>query len=436
MTLASRPRRQWIAAPGTILLAVAVIACGTPGPATAPTSSTPAPSLNTPDPSLPASAPASIVPVATATPAASPSPTALGRAPAVRLEPVVAVTRAIAIEGVRDGSGRLLVASQSGQVWTLSGMSRSAEPILDIAGRITSGGERGLLGLALHPRYPADSRLFVDYTDRSGNTVVSSFRATHGDPIRVDPASERVILRVAQPYPNHNGGGIAFGPDGNLYIALGDGGSAGDPQGNGQRLDTLLGKILRISIDQPAGGAAYAVPPDNPFVARTGARPEIWVLGLRNPWRFSFDRATGDLWIGDVGQNLWEEVDVARSGAGGLNFGWVRMEGFHCYPASNPCDTSGLVLPVAEYGHGPGCSITGGYVYRGRAQPALVGWYLFTDYCSGVIYAIDPAGDGRREPQRVGQASSGAAAFGEDEAGELYLANVSDGSVSRLAVSP
>jgi len=422
------------------LLAATVLACGPSGPtatvpASAPLGNGAPGSSSIPGGSPLASPAASPSPSPSPSPTPAPSPTALGPAPAVRLERVAAIPKADAIANARDGSNRLFVASQSGQVWSLAGGRVGSQPILDIAGRITSGGERGLLGLAFHPRYPADQRLFVDYTDRNGNTVVSSFAATPGDPVRVDPASERVIFQQAQPFPNHNGGGLVFGPDGYLYIALGDGGSAGDPQGNGQRLDTALGKILRIDVDAPIGGGAYAIPPGNPFASRSGARPEIWLYGLRNPWRFSFDRATGDLWIGDVGQNLWEEVDVARAGTGGLNFGWVRMEGFHCYPASAPCDTSGLTLPVAEYGHGPACSITGGHVYRGLAQPALSGYYLFADYCSGVIYAFDPTGEGRREPQRVGQAGSGIAAFGEDEAGELYVANVSDGSVSRIVVA-
>ncbi|HUR01666.1 MAG TPA: PQQ-dependent sugar dehydrogenase [Nonomuraea sp.] len=338
--------------------------------------------------------------------------------------------KAVAIANVHDGPGRLFVASQSGQIWSLSGGVPQA--VLDIAGRITTGGERGLLGLAVHPQFPADPRLFVDYTDRSGNTVVSSFAVTPGEPITIDPGSERVILQQAQPFANHNGGGLGFGPDGFLYIALGDGGGAGDPQGNGQRLDTALGKILRIDVDATTGGA-YGIPPGNPFAGRGGARSEIWLYGLRNPWRFSFDRANGDLWIGDVGQNLWEEVDVARAGAGGLNFGWNRMEGFHCFGAVT-CQASGLTLPVAEYGHGPACSVTGGYVYRGQALPALAGYYLFADYCSGMVYAIDSSGEVRREPQRVGQGGTGIAAFGEDEAGDLYVANVADGTVSRILV--
>ena len=200
-------------------------------------------------------------------------------------------------------------------------------------------------------------------------------------------------------------------------------------------LDTLLGKILRIDTDRPAPGAAYGIPAGNPFASGAGGKPEIWLTGLRNPWRFSFDQASGDLWIGDVGQDAWEEVDVARAGAGGLNFGWNRMEGLHCYQPATGCVTLGLVLPVAEYGHGQRCSITGGVVYRGPAFPALQGYYLFADYCSGEIMAIDAAGEGRREPVVIGRSAAGLAAFGEDEAGELYVANVAEGLVARLGVA-
>lgn len=359
-------------------------------------------------------------------------PAPSGPAPAVQVQRVASVPAALAMASPRDGSGRLFVAGQSGQVWVVSGGQRAATPALDISGRITSGGERGLLGIAFHPRFPADPRLFVDYTDSAGNTVVSSFRVT-GD--AADPRSEQVILRQAQPYANHNGGALAFGPDGRLHVALGDGGSGGDPQGNGQRLDTLLGKILRIDVDASSGGLAYGIPDGNPFVGRPGARHEIWLTGLRNPWRFSFDRATGDLWIGDVGQSRWEEVDVARAGIGGLNFGWNRTEGFHCYSPAQGCDTSGLTDPVAEYGHGPRCSITGGVVYRGAAYAALQGRYLFGDYCTGEIMAISAAGDGRREPQVVGRSTAGLSSFGEDADGELYVTNVGEGWLGRITVA-
>ena len=277
------------------------------------------------------------------------------------------LTSPLEVADAGDGSGRVFVAEQAGRIRIVRGGTLAERPFLDITGRIASGGERGLLGIAFHPGYPADPRVFVDYTDKDGNTVVSSFRMTATDPDAADPDSEVVILRVTQPFANHNGGAIKFGPDGKLYIALGDGGSGGDPQGNGQRLDTLLAKILRIDVDAATGSGAYAIPPDNPFLATAGAKPEIWLTGLRNPWRFSFDGATGDLWIGDVGQAAWEEIDVARHGAGGLNFGWNVMEGFHCYQPSNGCDKADLTLPVAEYGHDLGCAVIGGVVVRDAA---------------------------------------------------------------------
>ncbi len=334
----------------------------------------------------------------------------------------------------KDGSGRLFVATQDGRIWVVANGAVAATPFLDIGARITSGGERGLLGIAVHPRFPTDPRVFVDYTDLNGNTVVSSFTIDPGDPSRLASTSERIMFTTVQPFANHNGGALVFGPDGDLFISLGDGGSGGDPMGNGQRLDTTLGKILRIDVDRTDAGRAYAIPAGNPFAGTAAARPEIWLYGLRNPWRISFDRANGDLWIGDVGQGDWEEVDVARTGTSGLNFGWNRMEGLHCFAPASGCDRSGLTLPVAEYGHGPECTVIGGYVYRGSAFPALRGGYLFADYCSGTIFAIPAGATEPTPPVVVGKTKSGISAFGEDTAGELYVANL-DGTISKVAVT-
>ncbi len=260
-------------------------------------------------------------------------------------------------------------------------------------------------------------------------------RSAAGDADVADPDSERVFLHVDQPFANHNGGGTVFGPDGMLYIAFGDGGSGGDPQGNGQRLDTLLAKILRIDVDAgPTDGREYGIPADNPFVGVQGARPEIWLTGLRNPWRIRFDRATGDLWIGDVGQGEWEEIDVARAGTKGLDFGWNRMEGFHCFEPADGCDQSGLTLPVAEYGHDLGCAVIGGVVVRGPGQGALEGGYVFGDSCSDNLWLMDPAGDGRREPVIVGRLGRTLSSIAEGEDGTVYATSLS-GQLLRLVAT-
>ena len=333
-----------------------------------------------------------------------------------------------------DGSGRLFVVEQGGRIRIVKDGAILDPPFLDISDRITSGGERGLLGLTFHPDYPADPRFFVDYTDRDGNTVVAQYTVSATDPNVADASSETVLLHIEQPFANHNGGAVEFGPDGMLYVGMGDGGSAGDPQGNGQRLDTLLAKILRIDVSGPgANGAPYRIPADNPFVSTAGAKPEIWLTGLRNPWRMRFDRATGDLWIGDVGQGAWEEIDVARAGTSGLNYGWNRMEGFHCYAPSTGCDQTGLTLPVTEYGHDNGCAVIGGVVVRDPRQGPLDGGYLFGDSCSDNLWVIDPAGDGKREPTRVAQLGRSLSAIGEGEDGTVYATSLGTGELLRLS---
>jgi Glucose/sorbosone dehydrogenases len=334
-----------------------------------------------------------------------------------------------------DGSGRLFVVEQAGRIRVVHGTELVDRPFLDIAAKVRSGGEQGLLGLALHPGFPNDPRFFVDYTDLQGDTVVSEFRVDGAGPDVADPNSERVLLQIHQPFANHNGGGLIFGPDGMLYIATGDGGSGGDPLGNGQDTGTLLGKILRIDVGGPVAGAGepYRIPDDNPFVGVSGALPEIWLTGLRNPWRIRFDAETGDLWIGDVGQSAWEEIDVARAGTKALNFGWNRMEGFHCYSPSEGCDQQGLTLPVAEYGHDLGCAVIGGVVVRGSGQPLLDGQYVFADECSGNLWTLDPAGDGRREATLAGRWSGSISSIAQAEDGTILATDLQHGQL--LAIS-
>jgi glucose/arabinose dehydrogenase len=324
-----------------------------------------------------------------------------------------------------DGSGRLFIVEKPGRIRIVKDGDLLPDPFLDITDRTRStGNEQGLLGLAFDPQYRTNGRFFVDYIDLNGNTVVARYLVSADNPDKADPASGAAILRVNQPYANHNGGDLVFGPDGYLYIGMGDGGSAGDPLGNGQRLDTLLGKLLRIDVRSDP----YAIPPDNPFLGRAGARPEIWAYGLRNPWRFSFDRATGDLYIGDVGQDAYEEIDFQPAGsAGGQNYGWNIMEGLHPYKGG---DTAGLVPPVAEYSHdGGNCSVTGGYVYRGTRIPPLQGTYLFGDYCTGTIWVLRRiAGEWRMADWSGFSFGFPISSFGEDESGELYILDYKAGA--------
>jgi glucose/arabinose dehydrogenase len=331
-----------------------------------------------------------------------------------------------------DGSGMFYAVEQRGTIATVdpSG-SVAAPPFLDIRDRVLAGGEQGLLGLAFHPQFAVNGRLFVNYTNRDGHTIVSEFRAGGG---AADPASERLLLQVDQPFGNHNGGMVAFGPDGYLYISTGDGGGAGDPLEAGQDLTTLLGKILRIDVD---AAEPYAIPADNPFAGTADVRPEIWAYGVRNPWRLSFDRLTGDLFIADVGQNRWEEINAQPAGQGGRNYGWNVMEGPECF-ADASCDPQGLTMPVAWYPLRDGnCAVTGGYVYRGRQQPLLTGAYLFADHCSGRIWALDAAQAvqaGEAPISELAATDLDATSFAEDEAGELYIATRS-GRIVRVAAS-
>jgi glucose/arabinose dehydrogenase len=329
-----------------------------------------------------------------------------------------------------DGSGTLYIIERVGRIRTASPDGAVDEaPFIDLSERITAGGEQGLLGLAFHPQFGDNGRFFVDYTDRNGDHVISEFAT--GPDGRGDTASERKLIFLDDFAANHNGGMLEFGPDGYLYIAMGDGGGAGDPRRAGQDRNTLFGKILRIGVD-PEGERPYSIPPDNPF-AGGGGSPEVWDYGLRNPWRFSFDRATDDLWIADVGQGEHEEVDLHPAGTpGGVNFGWNVLEGPDCYAATE-CDRNGKTPPVASYTHADGCSVSGGYVYRGKAWPVLDGIYLFGDYCSGIVWGLDSAAahGGPTEPRKLLESGENVSSFGEDESGELYLVSLG-GSIFRV----
>ncbi|PFG73644.1 PQQ-dependent sugar dehydrogenase [Tepidiforma thermophila] len=384
-----------------------------------------------PAPSATAQAPA-------AAPSPAPTPAPLPPLPGIVVERVAGgLQRPTFVTGAGDGSGRLFVLEKRGTIRIVRDGAVLPEPFLDIRSRVTSSGnEQGLLGLAFHPRFAENGRFFVYYTAADGGAnTLAEFRVSSTDPDRADPASARVLLAIPDRYSNHNGGMLAFGPDGYLYIALGDGGGAGDPLRAGQDLANPLGAILRIDVDAPpASGLAYAIPPDNPFLGREGARPEIWAYGLRNPWRFSFDRQTGDLWIADVGQNAREEVNFQPAGSpGGQNYGWSIMEGTNCYRPASGCDRTGLTLPVFEYTHSDGCSITGGYVYRGAAFPALRGAYLAADYCTGAAWAIRRQGETFRA-DRLPDFPTGISSFGEDDAGELYIVRDQPGTLERLVV--
>jgi glucose/arabinose dehydrogenase len=315
---------------------------------------------------------------------------------------------------------RLFVVEKGGLIRIIQNGTLLEAPFLDVSGKVSGADEQGLLGLAFPPDYASSGRFIVHYTDLENSTRLSMFRVS-GDPNRADPASEALVLGVKHPARSHNGGQITFGPDGFLYLGLGDGGSRdGNDSGRGQSLGDLLGSIARIDV---SGESGYRVPPDNPFVGTAGARPEIWSYGFRNPWRFSFDRSTGDLYIGDVGESRWEEVDratAAEGGGRGLNYGWSRMEGDACMAAS--CDQSGITLPLVQYNHDEGCAVTSGYVYRGAAVPALQGQYVFGDFCQGWVRTFQATGNPGPPVDWPALRPGGTiTSFGEDASGELYI---------------
>ena len=326
------------------------------------------------------------------------------------------------------GDPRLFIVEQPGRIRIVRNGQLLGTPFLDISGRVRSGGEQGLLGLAFHPRYATNGYFYVNFTDPGGDTRVERFSVSANDPDIADPGSAKLILTVDQPYANHNGGQVMFGPDGMLYIGMGDGGSGGDPHGHGQNRSTLLGALLRIDVN---GGDPYAIPATNPFRGQADARGEIWAYGLRNPWRFAFDRTAGQLYIADVGQNRLEEINVVATPNAAVNYGWNIMEGTSCFNAAS-CNQSGLTLPIHEYDHSQGCSVTGGFVYRGRAVPQVAGHYFYSDYCQGWLrsfrYVNGTAADHRE--WSVGDIGN-VLSFGEDMSGELYLLS-SNGRVYRI----
>lgn len=325
------------------------------------------------------------------------------------------------------GDDRLFVTLQPGEI-VIPGRST---PFLDIRSLVSCCCEQGLLSVAFHPLYQVNGLFYVDYTNLNGDTVIARYSTSPTDPNAANPSSAEILLTIPQPFSNHNGGQLQFGPDGYLYIGMGDGGSEGDPDNRSQSLNLLLGKILRIDVDF---ASPYAVPVTNPFFSTPGARREIWASGLRNPWRFSFDRATGDLWIGDVGQDKYEEIDWQRaSSRGGENYGWRLMEGFHCYNPSSGCPTFGLTLPVLEYTHdNDNCAVIGGYRYRGQRYERMSGIYFYGDYCTGLIWGATPQPDGSVTTQLLLRTTMQISGFGEDASGELYVSDIKGGAVYQL----
>jgi glucose/arabinose dehydrogenase len=354
----------------------------------------------------------------------------------IKLTPVASgLTKPVFITSAHDGTGRLFIVEQTGRIKVLAGGSVRSTPLLNIASQVSKGDEQGLLGLAFHPNFKSNHKFYVNFTNTAGDTIIRQYRTSTSNPNVVASGSGKTILKINQPYSNHNGGMIAFGPDGFLYIGMGDGGGAGDPQNRAQNKDALLGKMLRININAHTSTKNYTNPSSNPYVGRKG-RNEIWQRGLRNPWRWSFDRKTGSLWIGDVGQNQYEEIDRAvRTGGGagrGVNFGWSTMEGFACYKPSTGCNKSGRQKPLLAYSHANGrCVVTGGYVYRGSAIPALQGYYVFADFCTGQIWAVRSGASSPASRIQLKDTSLMISSFGENAGGELFVVDL-NGAVYRI----
>ncbi len=358
----------------------------------------------------------------------------------VKFETVVSgLNNPLFVTHAGDGSNRLFIVQRTGQILIYKNNALNATPFLNISSLINvSGGEQGLLGLAFDPNYETSGKFYVVYVKKGVNTIaLARYKVSASNPDLADPASRRELLTIAKSYANHNGGTLAFGPDGYLYMSVGDGGGGGDPNGNGQNRNTLLGKILRLNVS----GLNYSIPPTNPFIGVPNVRGEIWAYGFRNPWRFSFDRVTNNIFIGDVGQNAVEEVDFqpAASG-GGENYGWNILEGNRCYNAATCAPPAGYVPPVAVYDHGTndsiGCSVTGGYVYRGSRFPSLVGVYLYADFCTGRLWGMVKDSNGQWVSQQIRDTDYSVSSFGEDEQGELYITDYAAGSVLHIAEAP
>jgi glucose/arabinose dehydrogenase len=381
---------------------------------------------------LPTTASAAVAPVAIPEGSIAAAP----NASTIDLVKVADVNAPVLAIGAGDGSGRLFIVEKGGRIRIVKNGNLLATPFLDISGSVSRGGEQGLLGLAFHPSFETNRKFYVNFTNTAGNTVVREYKASSTNRDRAASGSARTLLRISQPYANHNGGMLAFGRDGYLYIGTGDGGSAGDPGNRAQSLNSLLGKMLRIDVNGRTSTKPYRVPGSNPYVGRAGLN-EIWQRGLRNPWRFSFDRSNGNLWIGDVGQNTWEEVDRAvrtSSGPGkAINWGWRVMEGRHCYQPASGCNTSGKKKPLVEYKHTDGrCSITGGYVYRGSAIPALRGYYVYGDYCTGEVWAVASGASAPATGIRLLDTPRTIGGFGQDDRGELYLCDLGGNAVYKI----
>ena len=417
-----RPRRRFAALLGSTLLLAALL----PGTAAA-----------APMPVASAPAAAALGDAATSTQVrpATPGSPQLGPADAdigLSLR-VSGLTNPVFITDAGDGSGKFYIVEQTGRIKIWDGSSVFGTPFLNLASTVSNGFEQGLLGLAFHPDFETNRKLYVYFTDNDDDVVLREYKVSASNPNVVDTSTKRKVLKVHHPEANHNGGMIAFGPDGYLYVGIGDGGGAGDVHNRAQDKDKLLGKMLRINVDGRTGGKGYGIPSSNPFVGRAG-RNEIWQYGLRNPWRFSFDSQNGNLWIGDVGQYKWEEVDRATdtsSGPGrGINWGWRVLEGTHCFKPSSNCNRSGKSKPVTEYKHSSGrCSISGGYVYRGNDVAQLNGGYVFGDYCTGEIWVVNSTASVDSPRHLLLDTGLTISSFGERPNGELFVLDHSGGRI-------